>query len=146
MNRPARRRVPDRRGSITDDAPLCEEARLFEMNTDVIGKPQAPNERRGLADGAVQRFEGCRRKQSAGPCPAPPFEKANPHETGADLMQTTRMRGAARCSCSSLLRVIRSSSSPVRPTLANEPRAFKIVWRVGSIRLLARVVRMRHGA
>ena len=36
-----------------------------------------------------------------------------------------------------------SSSSFVRqPNAANEPRAFRIAWRVGSIRLLAHVVQM----
>lgn len=124
MNSPARRRAPNPRGSITADAPLCEGARWFEMNTDAIGIPSAPKKRRGLADGAVRRFEGCRwnHRPAWTACHAPTCEGARLLEADTAVLKTTRMRGAARCSSSSFLRVIRDSSSPVCPTIGAHPR------------------------
>ncbi len=55
-------------------------------------------------------------------CPAPPFESARSREVGNDVMRVTSMPGAARCSYSLPLRVIRSSFSPVRPTTGAHPR------------------------
>ena len=61
---------------------------------------------------------GRRRSGSAPPPRERPFARATP----ADMMQITPVPAAARCSCSSFLKVIRSSCSPVRPTFGDDQR------------------------
>ena len=121
---------PARRGSHDRCDPSRRRAAVRESQRDRPGTrcdrtTSRPDSERGQADGAVPRFEGCRRNQrpAVNRSRAPRFERARSLETDTDVIQMTPMRAAARCSCSSLLRMIKSSSSPVRPTARAQPRA-----------------------
>ena len=120
---------PARRGSHDRCDPSRRRAAVRESQRDRPGTrcdrtTSRPDSERGQADGAVPRFEGCRRNQrpALNRSRAPLFERARSLETDTDVIQMTPMRAAARCSCSSLLRMIKSSFFARPSNASNEPR------------------------
>ena len=99
---------------LPDDAPPSESATVVDQDPDVIGQPRSLSERRGRANGSCSdlRAVGRNRRPALKSHRAPPFDSARSLEADSDVMQTTPMGGAARCSLLSPLRMIRSSSFP----------------------------------
>ena len=84
------------------DVPRCA-----KRMPDVIGQPHGLRTTLGLTDGSCPELTPPTRRQSSS---APPFDGGHSRESKSDVLQTTSMPDAARCSCSSFLRVIRRSS------------------------------------
>jgi hypothetical protein len=66
---------------------------MCEPDADLIGQPQGPTATLGLADGSCPELTP---PTDDNPNSAPPPERAHSRELDADVMQTTRMRAAAR--------------------------------------------------
>jgi len=67
---------------------------MCEPDADLIAEPQGPTAKGGRTDGSCPELTPPAEDNST--C-APPFERVPSRESDPDVMQTTPMRGAARC-------------------------------------------------